>query len=493
MPRLVSLSRAAKLVGISRGEMQKKVHDLELESFEGQVKLSDIERIFPDAQIEDNHIIEDLEKIVEQALKRAHGSKLASLLAPDPITLAARLNSITKEHALSKSINLNLIKLIEQIQSQISTLANNNSESTTASLTDLNLWINDSMTKLSPAIIPKTALLEKDTLLRVIAAQVHVKNTGHEFFIEGNNSILEAGLSAGLALNYGCSNGNCGKCKAKLITGEIKKIKPHDFSFSETEKLQNYFLACSNTAITDIDIEADEAGSEVDIPEQHISAKVKKIEKLSDQILLLNLKTPRTNRLRFIAGQSAILNIGSLAAVELPIASCPCDDMNIQFHIPASNDAFSHYVYNELKSSDSIDIIGPTGSFIIDEDSNKPVIFIAFDSGFAPIKSLIEHVVTLEHAEFISLYWLHEGEKPYMHNQCRAWEDALDNFKYHEKNNDTKNIQQLENNLQSLINAHEDMSNKNIFICGEKEMVDKSKEILLRHHAEEKRIRVQDL
>ena len=75
-----------------------------------------------------------------------------------------------------------------------------------------------------------------------MAAQVHVKNTGHEFFVDGSNTILEAGLSTGLALNYGCSNGNCGNCKAKLISGEIKKTKPHDFVFSESEKLQNYFL-----------------------------------------------------------------------------------------------------------------------------------------------------------------------------------------------------------------------------------------------------------
>lgn len=494
MPRLVSLSRAAKLVGISRGEMQKKVHDLELESFEGQVKLSDIERIFPNAEIEDNHIIEDMEKIIEHAMQRARGSKLAQLLAPDPYTLAARLQAVTKDHALSKNINTNLLSLIDQIKNKISDLYNeSNSADITVSLNDLNTWIDDSLTKIKTPAVPKTPLLEKDTLLRVIAAQVHVKNTGHEFYVEGNNTILEAGLSAGLALNYGCSNGNCGKCKAKLISGEIKKTKPHDFVFSESDKLQNYFLCCSNTAVTEIEIEADEAGSEADIPEQNISAKVKKTAKLSEKILILNLKTPRTQRLRFIAGQNAILSSADLPPLEIPIASCPCDDMNIQFHIPANDDAFSQYLFNDLKNSDSIEIKGPTGSFVIDEDSNKPVLFIAFDTGFAPIKSLIEHVVTLEHAESIELFWLHTGKKPYLHNQCRAWEDALDNFKYHHKQNDTGNIQQLESNLESLISEHNDFSNRNIFICGPKTMVEKTKEILQQHHAEEKRLRTQVL
>lgn len=492
MPRLVSLSRAAKLVGLSRGALQKRVHNHELESFEGQVKLDDIEKLFPDAQIEDNHIIEDLEKIVEQALKRAHGAKLAQLLAPDPYTLAARLHSITKEHAHAKEQVQELINLLINTQSQISELAK--TSDTPVLFEDLNNVINDSIENIQIPILKPAPLLEKDNLLRVIAAQVHIKNTGHEFFVDGSNTILESGLSTGLALNYGCSNGNCGKCKAKLISGEIKKTKAHDFVFSESEKLQNYFLCCSNTAVTDIEIEADEAGSEKDIPRQTISAKVKKAEQISDDVLVLNLKTPRTKRLRFLAGQNVILSRGDLPPFELPIASCPCDDMNIQFHLPNSDNPFIHYAYEDLKNSDSIHIDGPTGSFILDENSNKPIIFIAFDTGYAPINSLIEHAVTLEHAEFIHLYWIHSGEKPYMHNQCHAWEDALDNFKYQQVSyTGADDIQQLDEKLNLLINEYSDFSDKNIYICGAEKMAKKTQKILLDHNADKERMKIQTL
>lgn len=492
MPRLVSLSRAAKLVGLSRGALQKRVHDLELESFEGQVNLDDIEKLFPDAELEDNHIIEDLEKIVEQALKRAHGAKLAKLLSPDSYTLTARLKFITKEHARSKSQVKDFIELFSGLQSQINQLSATSNKPHL--FEDLNNWIVDAINKIQTPEVKPTPLLEKDTVLRVMAAQVHIKNTGHEFFVDGTNSILEAGLSAGLALNYGCSNGNCGNCKAKLISGEIKKIKPHDYAFSETEKLQNYFLCCSNTAITEIDIEADEAGSEKDIPQQKIAAKVKKVDKLSENVLVLNLKTPRTKRLRFLAGQNVILSRADLPPLEIPIASCPCDDMNIQFHIPHDiTNPFINYVSEELKNSDSIHIEGPTGSFVLDEDSNNPVIFIAFDTGFAPIKSLIEHAVTLEHAEFIHLYWLHSDEKPYMHNQCRAWEDALDNFKYQQQQYDMSDDKKLEGKLNALIKEYPGFSDKNIYICGAEKMAKKTQQVLLDHHAAKENIKVQIL
>lgn len=492
MPRLVSLSRAAKLVGLSRGALQKHIHDRELESFEGQVNLDDIERLFPDANIEDNHIIEDLEKIVEQALKRAHGAKLAQLLAPDSYTLAARLKSITKEHAHTKRQVQELVELLSQAQLQITELSKFSNKEVL--FEDLNNWISDAVDKIKIPTLKPAPLLEKDNLLRIMAAQVHIKNTGHEFFVDGSNTILEAGLSTGLALNYGCSNGNCGKCKAKLISGEIKKTKLHDFVFSESEKLQDFFLCCSNTAITDIEIEADEAGSEKDIPTQKIAAKVKKAERLSNDVLILNLKTPRTKRLRFLAGQNVILSRGDLVPLELPIASCPCDDMNIQFHIPHSDNSFTHYIYDEIHNSDSIHINGPTGSFILDENSNKPIIFIAFDTGYAPINSLIEHAVTLEHAEYIHLYWFHTGEKPYMHNQCHAWEDALDNFKYHhiqyENPTDTEQLNEI---LGKVIKEYANISKKNIYICGAEKMAKKTEEILLDHNADKERLKIQAL
>jgi len=491
MSRLVSLSRAAKLVGISRGALQKKIHNLELKSFEGQVNLDDIEKIYPDAQIEDNHIIEDLEKIVELALKRARGEKLAKLLSPDSHTLAARLQVVSKECSHSKEQLKKFTSLIAQIQEKLSDLSSTSNKKYL--FTDLNNWIDDNVEKIQSTNVIVKQLQEKDTLLRVMAAQVHIKNTGHEYFIEGNNSILEAGLSAGLALNYGCSNGNCGKCKAKLISGEIKKIKPHDYAFSESEKNQNYFLCCANTAVTEIEIEADEAGSENDIPLQKISAKVKKVANLSDEVLVLNLKTPRTNRLRFLAGQNVILSRADLPPIEIPIASCPCDDMNIQFHIPYDDtNHFINYVSTTLKNSDSIQIEGPTGAFVLDEDSDNAVIFIAFDTGFAPIKSLIEHAVTLEHAESIHLYWIHTEDKPYMHNQCRAWVDALDNFTYQQYQSDMSE-QQLNKIIEKLVNEQTDLENKNIFICGAKNAVQHTRNILLKQGANTENIKSQTL
>jgi CDP-4-dehydro-6-deoxyglucose reductase, E3 len=73
---------------------------------------------------------------------------------------------------------------------------------------------------------------------------------------------------------------------------------------------------------------------------------------------------------------------------------------------------------------------GPYGEFVLDEDSPRPVIFLAFGAGFAPIKSLIQHAMSLEFAESMDLHWLADEAGHYQDNLCRAWTDALDNFNY---------------------------------------------------------------
>ena len=47
MPRLITLSRAARLVGVKRGALQKKIQQGELRTFEGELLLADLLRVEP--------------------------------------------------------------------------------------------------------------------------------------------------------------------------------------------------------------------------------------------------------------------------------------------------------------------------------------------------------------------------------------------------------------------------------------------------------------
>ena len=65
-------------------------------------------------------------------------------------------------------------------------------------------------------------------------------------------------------------------------------------------------------------------------------------------------------------------------------------------------------------------------------------LFIAYDTGFAAIKSLIEHAFALEMPQAIYLYRIAmHPQANYLQNICRAWADAMDNFDYHAIHIDT--------------------------------------------------------
>ena len=466
MPRLLTVSRAARLVGVSRGTLQKQIQDGELTSFEGQVDIDDLTRAYPQVQLEDNAVMEKIENIIDNALKRARGDKLRKLLAPDLSTLAARVASLSKELARTKHQYKWLSDVIMETQDKLLEL-----EKTTnpgPALATLRAKLGNALEK-PVEDSEMDELMIRDTVLRVMAAQVHLMPSGHEFFVEGNNSILEAGLSSGLALNYGCSNGNCGKCKAKLISGEVKKIRQHDYVIPEAEKNQGYILACSNTAISDIVLQAEEAGSEEEIPLQKISARVKKVDKLTDNLAVVHLRTPRTDRLRFLAGQRAVLSTVGVEPVEYHIASCPCDDMNLQFHIcQQADNPFAEHVFTRMQNSESIMVEGPHGNFVLREDTTRPLLFIAFSTGFAPIKSLIEHAMALDVNEFSHLYWFHKSDnKPYFHNQGRAWADAFDNFRYTPQHiKDMVNPEDITAGLARITKNYPSLANFDVYACG---------------------------
>jgi CDP-4-dehydro-6-deoxyglucose reductase, E3 len=252
------------------------------------------------------------------------------------------------------------------------------------------------------------------------------------FAAEKTETLLEAALRSGIALNYSCSSGACGGCGGRIISGQVRATQHHDFKFPEAQQAQGYVLLCCHAADSDLEIEVQEVGGVEDIPIQQIQTKVEKLERIQDDTMILHLRTPRSQTLRFLAGQHISLSIEGLQSRNKSLASCPCNAMNLQFHIRrVPGDPFSEYVFTQLKTSQSVLAEGPWGAFTLNETSKRPIIFIAYETGFAPIKSIIEHTFALEAEQPIHLYWMvRQTDKHYLQNLCRSWVDAMDNFKY---------------------------------------------------------------
>ena len=265
--------------------------------------------------------------------------------------------------------------------------------------------------------------------------QITFRPSGKTAATEAQETILDAGLRAGLSPVYGCSNGNCGTCKARLISGQIEKTRHHDHALSESDKVNGAFLMCANRALTDIVVAADVTQGPGDIPIQEIATRVKAIEHLDPRVANLHLQTPRSTRLRFIPGQSVTLAIDDDIQTTVALASCPCDDRNLMVHIPnIPGDAFSEHVFDGgLSLRDTVHLRGPeTDGFVFDESDRHHSLVLCWFTGFAPVISLMEHAMSLEVEKDIHLYrFSPTPQRPYMPNLARSWADAYDNVFAH--------------------------------------------------------------
>ena len=423
---LLTLTRAARLVGVTRAALQKKIKDGELPTFEGMVRPDDLVRAYPETRLTDDTALERFTRIKDEAF--AH--RLRERILPEPEVLAERLAGLGRELARIRARVEHYRTITDWLYDKFSEYEKTGGRELRDVMGPLKLWLRHELEKESRNENLQS-LVVKESFLRLMTAQVRLLPSRREFFVEGSDSILDAALRAGISLRYGCSNGNCGQCKARIVSGKTLAVRQHDYAFSEAEKNMGYVLLCSHTAVSDLEVEAHEIGGARDIPAQQIAARVKNLEPLGEDMLLLHLQTPRTKRLQFLAGQSVRLEVGNGAEADFPIASCPCDERNLQFHIRrAAGDRFTDYVFRKLKGGDIVSLAGPKGEFTLNEESPRPLILLAHGTGFAPVKSLIEHAMARDTAESMHLYWVAGRDGHYLNNLCRAWADALDNFHY---------------------------------------------------------------
>ncbi|MEA3638559.1 MAG: 2Fe-2S iron-sulfur cluster-binding protein [Lamprobacter sp.] len=440
MTQLLSLSRAARLAGVTRAEIQKRIRQGEMQTFEGQVAISDLLHVYPSVSLEKTGDLERVEQIKADALPRSHDEDTR---LPSQEVLVSRIRSLAKALVQRIARVDKLEALMDEIEQRLDALAGGEIKPAQAraqtrtqaqsQAQELKTWLRERRAALGEEAVEaaQTQLLAKDTFLRIMSASVKMIPSGHEFFVDGNESILEAAVRSGLRLNYGCANGNCGECKVRLVSGEVYRIREHDYVLSEREKQLGYLLSCSHTAVTDIQLEAAEAHSPADLPEQEIQAQIRKLEPQGDGLMLVHVQTPRTNTLRFMAGQRARLRLADGVEQELPIASCPCNGRNLLFSVRPGSNAFSTAVFERLRPRDPVTLTGPYGDFVLAEDATEPAVFIALDDGIAPVKSLIEHAVSIDSIEAFHLYWSVPAMQMHYHQPwCRALRDTLDNFAY---------------------------------------------------------------
>lgn len=235
--------------------------------------------------------------------------------------------------------------------------------------------------------------------------QVTIQPSGHQFTVAEGETLLAAALDAGFALPYGCRNGACGACKGKVASGVVDHGIHQAGALTDAEKVQGLALFCCATAKSDIAIEVKEVGAAKDIPVKTLPCRVERMEKLAEDVMAVWLKLPSNERLQFLPGQYLDFLLKDGTRRSFSMANAPEEDELLELHIRhVPGGKFTDQVFSTMKAKDILRINGPHGSFFL-RDSDKPAIFVAGGTGFAPIKSLLAHAFHHELDRQFVLYW----------------------------------------------------------------------------------------
>ena len=253
---------------------------------------------------------------------------------------------------------------------------------------------------------------------------ITLKPSNHAFPVADGETILDAGLRHGYALPYGCRGGECGKCKGRVLQGSVDYGKYFVGALSEAEKEAGVILFCCAKPMSDLTIECREVSAVQDIPVKNMPCRVHKMEKLADDVMVLHLKLPNSERLQFLAGQYINILVHDDKPRSFSLGNAPHDDAFLQLHIRnIPGGAFTHHVFTRMKERDILRFKGPLGTFFLREDSDKPIIFIASGTGFAPVKSIIEHALHIGIKRPMHFYWgARKLADLYQMNLAKQWE-----------------------------------------------------------------------
>lgn len=254
--------------------------------------------------------------------------------------------------------------------------------------------------------------------------KISIQPSGHEFTAATDESVLEAALSHGLVLPYSCRNGACGVCKGRILSGEVDYGEHQPATLTDAEKAAGLALFCCARPLSDLVIESHEVSRAQDIPVKMLPCRVEKMQKVTDDVMVLSLKLPANERLQFLAGQYIDVLQKDDKPRSFSLANAPHDDACLELHVRnIAGGTFTRQVFEQMKERDILRIKGPLGTFYLREDLDKPVIFVAGGTGFAPVKAIIEHALKTGFKREMHFYWgVRKVADLYMLDKVSSWE-----------------------------------------------------------------------
>ena len=309
-------------------------------------------------------------------------------------------------------------------------------------------------------------------------ANVTIQPSGHSFVLQDHETLLEGALREGYGLPYGCRSGACGTCKGQVLSGEVDPGDYQPGALGADERAAGKALFCMTRALTDVVVEARMVTGVKDVVVRKLPVRVEAVERINHDVAVLRLKLPATEKFNFLPGQYIDFLMPDGKRRSFSLAGVPGEHNLLELHIRNyPGGTFSRYVFEELKPRTILRIEGPLGTFFLREDSDKPVIFMAGATGFAPIKGIIEQALAQGCARPMVLYW---GARTlpdlYMAELAGSWQAAHANFTFIPVLSDPQPEDRWPGRTglvhEAILADFDDLSGYQVYACGAPVMVE---------------------
>jgi naphthalene 1,2-dioxygenase ferredoxin reductase component len=202
-----------------------------------------------------------------------------------------------------------------------------------------------------------------------------------------------------IPVSYSCTDGRCGTCRCKLLTGEV--LETGWESARSATNGARYVLACQTTVVESCEIEIPEPDEVVVHPARLVKATVARLDDLTHDVKRLCLRP--AGPLAFSPGQYATLAFTRNHVRPYSMAGL-ANDGELEFHLQLEpRGRVTTYVAETLRPGDAVRVSGPLGTAYLRHLG--PMLCIAGGTGLAPMLSIVRGALASGMTNPIHLYF----------------------------------------------------------------------------------------
>jgi CDP-4-dehydro-6-deoxyglucose reductase, E3 len=278
-----------------------------------------------------------------------------------------------------------------------------------------------------------------------------------------------------------------------LLEGRCDYPRNPPLALNAGERAHHAVLLCQAVPASDLLLEAREVTSVEDIARRQLGMVVTEKWKLAPDVTGLRLLPAHGERhLNRLPGQYLDVLLEDGKRRPFSVANGPQADGMVELHVRhVLGGGFTSWVNDTLAVGDHLRIEGPLGTFVPREDSERPMIFMAGGTGFAPVKAIVEHFVALGTRRSIRLYWgARAAADLYLRPLAERWARELPNLQFHAVVSEAELAAGLRTGLvhEAVLADQPDLSGHDLYMSGPPAMIDVAHPLFLEAGLPEERL-----